>query len=75
MKGIFAVNLDTRESISETASLEEIQPLLSGMNVNLKPDSDFLNAASADTGMPLTTPLLFLLAATFLIEGWMVRKE
>lgn len=73
--GSFTVNVDTRESISEKISIEEIQEMLPGTTTVVTADFASQESDSGVQGTPLTTPFLLLVALALFCEGWQVRRE
>ena len=73
--GTFTVNLDTRESVSEKITDEEIKVLLGNLQVRFSSGAKFQEPGDASSGTPLATPFLLLVAGMLLWEGWMVRRE
>lgn len=73
--GNFAVNVDTQESIHGKITKEEIAQLLPGFSIEIETDPFGSTSATDTPGIPLTTPLLLLVASAILLEGWMVRRE
>ena len=73
--GTFTVNIDTRESVSEKITEQEIRKLLGNMQVRFSSGTDSHQTANTSSNFPLTTPFLLLMAGMLLWEGWMVRKE
>ncbi len=73
--GTFTVNIDTRESVSEKITEEEVRKLLGNMQVQFSSGTDSHQTADASSGFPLATPFLLLVAGMLLWEGFMVRRE
>lgn len=73
--GAVTVNIDTRESVSETITAKQIGEFLPGFTVTVTPDTEIQKARRMDGGVPLVGPFLFLVACMFLVEAWMVRRE
>ena len=73
--GTFTVNIDVRESEPNKITRKEIEGLLQGFKLEfLEPKSHTIQHKESEA-MPLATPILLMVAAMFLIEGWMVRNE
>ena len=73
--GTFTVNIDVRESEPNKITRKEIEGLLQGFKLEfLEPQSQTIQHKESEA-MPLATPILLMVAAMFLIEGWMVRNE
>ncbi len=71
----FTVNIDTRESKPGKISQKEIESFLAGLELEfLEPQTQIANLQTSDR-IPLSTPLLLMVAGMLFIEGWMVRKE
>ncbi|MCH8313180.1 MAG: BatA domain-containing protein [Nitrospinae bacterium] len=73
--GTFTVNIDTRESVSEKITEEEVRKLLGNMQVQFSSGADSHQTADASSGFPLATPFLLLVAGMLLWEGFMIRRE
>ena len=73
--GTFTVNIDTRESVAEKITEEEVRKLLGNMQVRFASGEEFQEPGDASSGTPLSTPFLLLVAGMLLWEGWMVRRE
>ena len=73
--GSFTVNIDTHESEPEKITRKEIESLLQGFKLEfLEPQSQTNKHKESET-IPLATPFLLMVAAMFLIEGWVIRNE
>ena len=73
--GSFTVNIDTHESEPEKITRKEIESLLQGFKLEyLEPQSQ-TNKHKESEAIPLATPFLLMVAAMFLIEGWVIRNE
>ena len=73
--GTFTVNIDVRESEPEKITQKEIESLLQGFKLEfLEPQSQAIQHKESEA-IPLATPLLLMVAAIFLIEGWVVRND
>jgi 5S rRNA maturation endonuclease (ribonuclease M5) len=73
--GTFTVNIDTRESVADKISDEEVTKLMGNLQVRFSSGAKFQEPGDASTGTPLATPFLLLVAGMLLWEGWMVRRE
>jgi 5S rRNA maturation endonuclease (ribonuclease M5) len=73
--GTFTVNIDTRESIADKISDEEVTKLMGNLQVRFSSGAKFQEPGDAASGTPLATPFLLLVAGMLLLEGFMVRRE
>ena len=73
--GTFTVNIDTRESIADKITNEEVTKLMGNLQVRFASGTKFQEPGNASGGTPLSTPFLLLVAGMLLWEWLMVRRE
>ena len=73
--GSFTVNIDTHESEPEKITRKEIESLLQGFKLEFLEPQSQTNKHKESEAIPLATPFLLMVAAMFLIEGWVIRNE
>jgi hypothetical protein len=62
----FSGEIDTRESIAEKISDEEVRKLMGNLQVRFSSGTKFQEPGDAASGTPLTTPFLLLVAGMLL---------
>jgi len=75
LAGTFSVNIDSRESLSEKITENEIKKILPLVNLVLIRNHNELEKPTNPTATPLTMPLLLMAALSLCLEGLVVRRE